>query len=92
MSGPHVRTSRFAWTFVLAGMAMVLLGNIPCQAAEPQALLSERILPADAVLAVFLRNGDDTEARWRQTALYELTETPAADCKRLREPKPWMMV
>jgi len=38
--------------------------------------LAERILPADSIAAVFLRDGNATLERWKTTALHKLLQTP----------------
>ena len=62
------------WTFLFVGVLIVGLGTgAKMGAAEP--ILTEKILPPDAIVAVFLRDVSATAERWKGTALYELLQT-----------------
>lgn len=42
--------------------------------AREKMLLSEKMLPADTAVAMFVRDGSDTLKRWERTALYEVLQ------------------
>ena len=61
------------WTFVVIALALLLGITLPAS-AEP--LRSEKVLPADPVVAVIFRDCGATGEHWRTTALYEVLQDP----------------
>ncbi len=60
---------------VSVALVAVLLGAAVA-GAERETLVSEWMLPADAFVAAFIRNGDATVESWKSTALYEVLQMP----------------
>jgi len=73
MKGTLKQASSFAAVVLLAAASVAALGP---RAAAQEPRVSERMLPADTVVAVFLRDGNATAERWPGTALCEVLRTP----------------
>ena len=57
-------------------LALAMAAMLTGAARGAEMLVSERMLPEDAIAAVVIRDGNATRERWKQTALYELLQTP----------------